>query len=298
MEGRWNHQFWKVLITVFPWIAARNPLVSLVQEIHAGFPTRKLRPIESRFGWIIWVIRKSGKQLASVIKISFAISQAEIRWRTGCISSFFFFSWGFGDFFSLLLYWNLYQFLVQVSKLIAMTIPGEDSVVFTAETVISLQCLFDSWEAVFTFILLKAKIWGFRFWFCPETSLLHSFIKALNTFEIIFLIKKQSFLVFCQTFFPEPPVPLAWAQHFQGILGARFSLQPRLLLGEKKQQAGPPLSWGHAGWWPSPCPATSVGCWCLAVWLRRCRPITCHPCFALPKGKGVHPRVCPDFQPG
>jgi len=101
MEGRWNHQFWKVLITVLPWIAERNPMVSLVQDIHAGFPSGELGAIESKLGWIIWVIRKSRKQLARLIQISFAVSQVEIRWRTGCISSFFFFVWwgGRGFFF-------------------------------------------------------------------------------------------------------------------------------------------------------------------------------------------------------
>lgn len=46
--------------------------------------------------------------------------------------------------FSLLLFSNSYQFLVEVSKLIAVTIPGEDNTVFTAEAVISFRWVFDS----------------------------------------------------------------------------------------------------------------------------------------------------------
>ena len=159
-----------------------------------------------------------------------------------------------------MLYWNLYQFLVQVSKLIAVTIPGEDSIVFTVKAEISLWCLFDSQEAVSPFILQKAKIWRFLFWFCPEASLLHAFIKALNTFERNFLIKKQSFLFVLSNFIPWTTSTASLGTALPGPFGR--SVQPPAPTAPAAQRAASraPPTWGHAGWWPSPCPANSVGC--------------------------------------
>lgn len=127
--------------------------------------------------------------------------------------------------------------------------------------------------------------------FCPETLLFHSFIKALDTFERNFLIKKESFFccccLFCQTLFPEPPVPSSWLFWELGSASC-----PNCSKGIKRTRQGQHHP-GDTGWGSCPGPATSVGCWWLAVGL-----ITGCPCSAFPKGKGAHPCACPDFQSG
>lgn len=102
-----------------------------------------------------------------------------------------------------MLYWNLHQFLVQVSKLIPVTIPGGGQHNLYSRDSISLWCLFDSWEAVFAFILSKAKIWVFLF--CFFVLELHCFILSSKPWLLlkgIFLLKSNLFCLLCQTFFP------------------------------------------------------------------------------------------------
>lgn len=80
------------------------------------------------------------------------------------------------------------------------------------------------------------------FYFCPETLFFHSFIKALNTFERNFLIKKDYFFcLFCQTSFPEPLVPSSW------LFWELFNLLPWLLQTQKAARQGQDHA-GESGW--------------------------------------------------
>lgn len=93
------------------------------------------------------------------------------------------------------------------------------------------------------------------FYFCPETLFFHSFIKALNTFEMNFLIKKDYFFVCFAKLHS-----LNHLCHPLGCFGS--SVQPPALTAPdtESSQAGPAPSW--AVWLGSgPCPATLVGCW-------------------------------------
>lgn len=236
-------KFSRILLIILPCIAAGNPLVSLVQKIHAGFPAGKLEAIESRFGWIMWVIRKSRKQQPNLMQVSGP--HAEIRWKIDCISSFLFFgmeweSWlqGAGDFsptaflkFISISGWNFKAHCYDHSRGGQHSLYSRDS-----------DFMFDSWEAASSFILWKAKIWCSLFCFCPETLLFHSFIKALNTFERNFFIKKESFFV-CLFVLPNF-VPWTTCAILLAVLGAWF----------RQGQHHP----GDTGWGF----VLSLACWC------------------------------------
>lgn len=83
-------------------------------------------------------------------------------------------------------------------------------------------------------------------------------------------------------------VPSSWLFWELGLIPSR---------GTKSSRQGQHHP-GDTGWGSCPGPATSVGCWWLAMGLSCCWLITSCPNFAFPKGKGVHPCASPDFQSG
>lgn len=196
----------------------------------------------------------------------------------------------------LLLYWNL------LSKLIAVTVPGREQHNLYSRDSTSLWCLFDSWEAVLSFILSKAKNLRFSFFLlflCPGTSLLHSFIKALNTFERNFLIKKDSFLFTLSNLVPWHTCTARLDAAIPGHFWELGSSAPAAHKGVHRSTTSP-----HQG--PFPCSAASLEksgslCWWLTVGLSRvgwchvapvllflrARVITCTPALSSSLGNYV-----------
>lgn len=206
----------------------------------------KLEAIESRFGWIMWVLRKSRKQQPNLMQIS------EIRWKIDCISSFLFFGtevgqlvagdWGcFPHCFTEIHinFWLKFQSLLlwPFQWRTTQSLQQRQWLHFGACLICEKLLLLSSFE--------KQKFDVFFFVFALK---LYCFILSSKPWILlkwIFLLKRNFLFVclFCQTLFPEPPVPSSWLFWELGSGRASTTLGTVCL--------------GFC-----PVPATLVPCWC------------------------------------